>query len=103
MSMSMDLSWNVSMTFWSAPASASGVEQFGPSLLPLQPPIDGTMSPPADRIELMTDWSLPPGSGLLPSQAGLQPPEERMKAIVYHLIPVALITEVALGGSPQPR
>lgn len=51
----------------------------------------------------MTVWSLPPVSALLPSQAGLQPPESSMNAIVNHLTPVELITEVALGGSPQPR
>lgn len=51
----------------------------------------------------MVLWSTPPVSARLPSQAGLQPPESSMNAIVYHLMPVALITEVALGGSPQPR
>src|SRR6266508_2599539 len=49
-----------------APASASGVPQLGPSLLPCPPP-------------------------------------KRTKAIVYARMPVADITEVALGGLPQPR
>jgi len=33
----------------------------------------------------------------------LQPPEERMKAMVNHFTPVAFITVVGLGGLPQPR
>src|SRR5882757_10402340 len=102
MSMSIALSPYALITCWYAPASASGVEQFGPSLLPLQPPIEGTMSPPAARTELMTDWSLPPVSAREPSQAGLQPPDERMNAIVNHLIPVEFITVLTAGGSPQP-
>jgi hypothetical protein len=43
-----------------------------------------------------------PCRGLLPSQAGLQPPEDKMKAMVNHLMPVALMTVAGLGGSPQP-
>src|SRR4051794_1948942 len=61
------------------------------------------MSPPADRMDLMVDSSIPPRSGRLPSQAGLHPPPERTKAIVNDLIPVVFITCVAAGGSPQPR
>src|SRR3954454_4054727 len=90
------------MTCWYAPASASGVPQFGPSLLPLQPPNDGTMSPPAARIAAIALASALPCSGRLPSQAGLQPPDERMKAIVNHLMPVAFITVAGFGGAPQP-
>src|SRR5215217_3006240 len=90
------------MTCWYAPASASGVPQFGPSLLPLQPPNDGTMSPPAARIAAIALASALPCSGRLPSQAGLQPPDDKMNAIVNHLIPVAFITVAGLGGSPQP-
>ena len=90
------------MTCWYAPARASGVLQFGPSLLPLQPPIDGTMSPPAARICEIAVASALPCSGLLPSQAGLQPPDDRMKAIVNHLMPVAFMTVAGLGGLPQP-
>src|SRR5687768_12832324 len=102
MSMSMDLSWNVSMTFWYAPASASGVAQFGPSLLPLQPPIDGTTSPPADRIAAMVSACAPPVRLLAPSQAGLQPLEASTKAIVKALMPVAFMTVAGAGGLPQP-
>ena len=76
------------MTCWYAPASASGVEQFGPSLLPLQPPNDGTMSPPAARMALIVCWSTPPVSGRWPSHAGLQPPLESTNASVNHLTPV---------------
>src|SRR3954468_12631574 len=60
------------------------------------------MSPPAERIWLMAVWSTPPVRDRLPSQAGVQPPESSTKAIVNHLMPVALITVDGLGGSPQP-
>src|SRR3954453_15153203 len=90
------------MTFWSAPASALAEEQLAPSLLPCQPPNDGTMSPPAERIWLIAVWSTPPGSGRRPSQAGWHPPESSPNAIVNHLMPVEFITVVGLGGSPQP-
>src|SRR2546426_222710 len=43
-----------------------------------------------------------PESGREPSQAGLQPPDERMNAMVNHLTPVAFITVEGLGGFPQP-
>jgi hypothetical protein len=72
-------------------------------LLPLHPPKEIWTSPPAARIALMVLWSTPPVSGRLLSHAGEQPPPESMNAIVNCLIPVADITEVALGGSPQPR
>jgi hypothetical protein len=39
----------------------------------------------------------------MPSHAALQPPPDRTKAIVYARMPVADITDVALGGLPQPR
>src|SRR6266498_5509884 len=51
---------------------------------------------------LIACWSTPPVSGRLPSQAGLQPPPESMNAMVNCLIPVADITVVGDGGSPQP-
>ena len=57
------------MTCWYALARASGVLQFGPSLFPLQPPIGGTMSPPAARICAIALASAPPCSGREPSQA----------------------------------
>src|SRR6266508_3328857 len=85
-----------------APASASGVPQLGPSLLPCQPPKDGMTWPLALWMDRIVLWSTPPVSGRMPSHAGLQPPPERTKAIVYARMPVADITEVALGGLPQP-
>src|ERR671917_196363 len=98
MSMSIDLSENVSITFWYAPASASAVAQFGPSLLPLQPPIDGTTSPPAARIAAMVLACAPPVSPLDPSQAGLQPPLASTNAMVNDLMPVAPMTVDGAGG-----
>src|SRR3954453_12074809 len=103
MSMSIALSLEASITFWYAPASADALEQCSPSLLPLQPPNDTTMSPPAERMELMADWSDPPVSARLPSHLGLQPPSESMNASVSHFTPVADITEVGAWGLPQPR
>ena len=46
--------------------------------------------------------SAPPVSGRLPSQAGLQPPLDRMNAMVNDLTPVAFMTVAGLGGLPQP-
>ncbi len=60
------------------------------------------ISPPAALIWEIVVASTPPWSGRWPSHAGLQPPLDRMKAIVNALIPVAFITVVALGGLPQP-
>src|SRR5438876_11497584 len=91
------------MTFWYAPASEDAEEHFSPSLLPLQPPKETTMSPPAERIELIFDWSSPPVSGRLPSHIGLQVPSESMNARVNQVIPVWLITVVGLCGLPQPK
>ncbi len=50
----------------------------------------------------MAAASVLPDSGRLPSQAGLQPPEDRMKAMVNHLTPVSRMTAAGLGGLPQP-
>src|SRR3954452_18597513 len=91
------------ITFWYAPASAEALEQCSPSLLPLQPPNETTTPPPAERIELIADWSDPPVSARSPSHLGLQPPSESMKARVSHLTPVADMTEVGFCGLPQPR
>src|SRR5687768_13759920 len=102
MSMSIAFKLKASITFWYAPASASGVEQFGPSLLPLQPPIDGTTSPPAARIAAMVLACAPPVRPLLPSQAGLQPPLDSTNAMVKALMPVAFMTVAGAGGLPQP-
>ena len=71
-------------------------------MLPDQPPIDGSASPPAERIAEMVLASTPPVSGRLPSHAGAQEPLERMNAIVNHLMPVADMTVPGAGGSPQP-
>ncbi len=60
------------------------------------------MSPPLARICEMAAASTPPVSGRLPSQAGVQPPPERMNAIVNHRMPVALMTVLGAGGLPQP-
>jgi hypothetical protein len=103
MSMSIADRPKASITSWYAPASASGDSQFGPSLLPLHPPNDGTMSPPAARISSIAAWSAPPVSGREPSHAGEQPPSDRTKAMVNDLTPVASITAEGEGGSPQPR
>src|ERR687890_156882 len=103
MSMSIALSANASMTLWYASASASGVAQFGPSLLPLHPPNDGTTSPPAARIALIVCWSTPPSSGRWLSHDGVQPPPESTNASVNHRTPVLLMTDVALCGLPHPR
>src|SRR6266508_1122515 len=90
------------ITCWYAPASALALLQFGPSLLPDQPPKEISTSPPPDRIALIVLWSTPPVNGRLPSHAGVQPPPESMNAIVNCLIPVADITVETDGGSPQP-
>src|SRR5438445_181608 len=97
MSMSIALSEYALMTFWYAPASALALEQNSPSLLPDQPPTDTVTSPPFARIRLIWVWSLPPVSGRLPSQAGLQVPSDRMNASVNHLMPVAFITDTGSG------
>src|SRR2546430_1699926 len=102
MSMSIALNLNALITVWYAPASAAALPQNSPSLLPAQPPIDGSTSPPAERIAEMVLPSTPPVSGRWPSQAGAQLPLERMNAIVNHLMPVADITVCGLGGSPPP-
>src|SRR6476620_8171586 len=102
MSMSMYFRLYALITCWYAAASALALEQFGPSLLPLHPPKEISTSPPAERIELMVLWSTPPVSGRVLSHIGVQPPPESMKAIVNCLMPVALITDVADGGLPQP-
>src|SRR5215211_6090262 len=91
------------MTFWYAPASAEAEVHRSPSLVPLQPPKETTMSPPAERIELIFDWSPPPVSGRKPSHSGLQVPSESRNARVNQVIPVWLITVVGLGGLPQPK
>ena len=68
------------------------------------PAAEGRDDVTAGGADLVDDGLVvPPVSGRLPSQAGLQPPPDRMNAIVNHLTPVALITVVGLGGSPQPR
>ncbi|HTJ36162.1 MAG TPA: hypothetical protein VL738_23350 [Dactylosporangium sp.] len=71
-------------------------------MLPLQPPKDGTTSPPPARIWLIAVASALPDSGRLPSHAGVQPPPESMNAIVNHRMPVADWTVCGFGGSPQP-
>ncbi len=91
------------MTCCTAPAKAAAVEQFGPSLLPDQPPKEIWTWPPAALMALMVDWSVPPVSGREPSQRGTQPPPDRMNAMVKERTPVWLMIEVALGGLPQPR
>src|SRR2546430_1751 len=103
MSMSIALSLYALITCWYAPASAAEEEQLGPSLLPLQPPKEMTMSPPAPRIALMFCWSTPPVSGRWLSHIGVQPPPESMNASVNDLTPVAFITVVGAGGLPQPK
>src|SRR6266545_2933405 len=103
MSMSIALRLYALTTCWYAPASAEAELQFGPSLLPLQPPKEITMSPPAARIALMFCWSTPPVRERWLSHIGVQPPPESMNASVNDLTPVALITEVGDGGSPQPK
>lgn len=50
---------------------------------------------------MVAAW-VPPVSGPEPSQAGVQPPPERMKAMVNQRIPVAPMTVAGAGGSPQP-
>ncbi len=90
------------MTCCTAPAKADDEEQFGPSLLPDQPPKETCTLPPAPLMAEIVCASTPPVSGLEPSHIGLQPPPDRMNAMVKDLTPVALITEVALGGLPQP-
>src|SRR5215207_806640 len=102
MSMSMYFRLYALITCWYAPARACALVQFGPSLLPLQPPNEICTSPPADRIALITFWSTPPSSGRLLSHAGEQPPPESMNAMVNCLMPVADMTVPGLGGSPQP-
>src|SRR6266542_393028 len=91
------------MTRWYAPASAVADVQRSPSLVPLQPPKETITSPPAPRIALIFDWSMPPVSGRLPSQRGLQVPSDSMNARVNHLIPVEDITVVGSCGLPQPK
>ena len=44
------------MTCWYAPASACAEEQFGPSLLPLQPPNEDLDVAAGRRIALMVCW-----------------------------------------------
>src|SRR5512139_2728958 len=53
MSTSMNLRLYALITCWYAPASADALEQFGPSLLPLQPPNEISTSPPLARMALM--------------------------------------------------
>ncbi|WP_211335427.1 hypothetical protein [Lentzea flaviverrucosa] len=65
-------------------------------MLPDQPPIDGTASPPAARIELIRVLS-DPVSERLPSHFGLQVPSLRMNARVNDLMPVCCITVAGLG------
>src|SRR5581483_3704024 len=102
MSMSMYFRLYAVMTCWYAPARSAALPQFGPSLLPDQPPKEISMSPPAALIALIACWSAPPVSGRLPSHAGLQPPPESMNAMVNCLMPVADMTAVGDGGLPQP-
>src|SRR5688500_10477129 len=90
------------MTCCTAAANAAGVAQLGPSLLPDQPPKEICTLPPAALIWLIACASAPPVNGRLPSQAGVQPPLDRMNAIVNDFTPVALITAAGLGGLPHP-
>jgi hypothetical protein len=99
--MSIAVSPKASITFWYAPASASGVEQFGPSLLPLQPPIDGTTLPPAALIALIVLACTPPVRPLSRSHTGLQPLAST-NAMVNARTPVAFMTVPGAGGLPQP-
>src|SRR2546429_3962252 len=79
------------MTFWYAPASAVASLQTLPSFLPAAPPKDTTTSPPALRIALIRLTMAEPCRLPEPSQAGLQPPSERMKARVNALIPAVFM------------
>src|SRR6266540_2315744 len=54
-------------------------------------------------IASIFDWSMPPVSGRLPSQRGLQVPSDSMNARVNHLIPVEDITVVGSCGLHQPK
>src|SRR5919107_364986 len=101
MSMSIACRPKASITFWYAPASASGVGQFGPSLLPCQPPTDGTTLPPAALIALIVLACTPPVRPPSPSHTGLQP-LARTNAMVKARMPVALMTVDGAGGLPQP-
>jgi hypothetical protein len=101
MSMSIALRPNASITFWYAPASRSGVAQFGPSLLPLHPPNDGTTSPPAARMALIVLACAPPVRPPSPSHTGLQPLAST-NAIVKAFTPVAFMTIDGAGGLPHP-
>jgi hypothetical protein len=51
---------------------------------------------------LIAAWSWPPVSARPPSHFGSQLPLFSMNAMVNHLTPVAFVTEVRLGGLPQP-
>src|SRR3954453_3017911 len=101
MSMSIAFRPKVLITFWYAPASASALEQFGPSLLPCQPPIDGTTLPPAALMALMVLSCEPPVRPPSPSHTGLHPLAST-NAMVNALTPVAFITVDGAGGLPQP-
>src|SRR5882757_8189429 len=101
MSKSTTLGWCALMTCCTAAAYAEAEEQLGPSLLPDQPPNEICTWPPAALIALMVVWSTPPVSGRLPSHAGVQPPDDRMNAMVNARTPAWLMLEVALGGLPQ--
>src|SRR5256885_15505728 len=85
------------MTFWYAPASAVASLQTLPSFLPAAPPKDTTTSPPALRIALIRLTMAEPCRLPEPSQAGLQPPSERMKARVNALIPAVFMTVTGFG------
>src|SRR5690348_2784002 len=89
------------MTCWYAAASEAASAQFGPSLVPDQPPNDTMTSPPAARMPLITPSSTSPCSGRRPSQAGVQPPPDSMNAMVNHFTPVAAMTAGASGGAAQ--
>src|SRR2546423_2385556 len=85
------------MTFWYAPASAVASLQTLASFLPAAPPKDTTTSPPALRIALIRLTMAEPCRLPEPSQAGLQPPSERMKARVNALIPAVFMTVTGFG------
>src|ERR1700730_14172005 len=64
------------MTCWTAPAKSDDDEQFGPSLLPDQPPKEIWTLPPASLMAEMVCASTPPVTGLCPSHIGVQPPPD---------------------------
>src|SRR5580704_10390361 len=84
------------MTCWYTPASASGVLQVRPSLVPPLPPSDTVTSPPAARIPRIAASSEAPVSGSPLSHTGWHAPSETMKASVKRRMSVVFITSCVL-------